>query len=88
MIENSVEQSFVRWCNRNGLICEKLTSPKKGWPDRCVLLRGAKVVWLEFKHPKGGKLSPHQKSAHEKIRTAGHVVSVPRTVEEAIKAIK
>lgn len=84
--ENSIEQAFLRWCKSQGLRCEKLASTNKGWPDRCVLLPGNKVVWIEFKTPRG-VLSPQQEFTHRKMRQAGHVVHVCRSVDEAKAAV-
>lgn len=72
--EASIEQAFVRWCTSQGLMCPKLQRiGKRGWPDRCVLLPGNKVVWIEFKAP-GGKPSPQQIVTHREMEACGHSV--------------
>ena len=45
-------------------------------------------VGIETKTPSGGDPSPIQRHRHQQIRDAGGVVIVPRSVQEAIAALK
>lgn len=83
--EGKIERAFCRWCEKLKLPCEKLGVGIRGWPDRCVVLRNGRVLWVEFKTSKG-VLSHQQKFVHLKLRNAGHTVVVARTLEEAIEA--
>lgn len=62
----------------------QLTGLRPGVPDVCVPLCvraiGGRVVraglWIEFKRPGGGRVSPDQKIWHEMLREYGHEVHV------------
>jgi hypothetical protein len=85
--ENSIEQSFVRWCKRHGIMRRKLMlNPGRGWPDDAVFLPNNRVCWIEFKGDKG-TLSPQQEFIHRKMRAAGHDVFVCRSLQEAKDAV-
>lgn len=46
----------------------------RGWPDRLVLLRGGRLIFIELKRPKGGKFEPLQLRIHIKLRALGFKV--------------
>lgn len=86
--ENSIEQSFIRWCKREGYTRFKLAlNTGRGWPDDAVLLPGNVVCWIEFKGTQGS-LSPQQEFMHRKMRSAGHDVFICRSLEEAKEAVR
>ena len=61
-LEKDIEQKLRTMVERYGGHCLKWVCP--GWsgvPDRIVLLPGGRVVFVETKRPKGGKLSELQK---------------------------
>ena len=61
-LEKDIEQKLRKMVERYGGHCLKWVCP--GWsgvPDRIVLLPGGRVVFVETKRPKGGKLSELQK---------------------------
>jgi hypothetical protein len=85
--ENSLEQSFKRWCKNAGLYRVRLRlNPGRGWPDDAVLLPGNIVVWIEMKGPEG-VLSPQQEYVHAKLNRHGHDVHVCRTLESAVDVV-
>lgn len=85
--ENSIEQSFNRWCKRHGFVRIKLKlNPGRGWPDSAVMLPGNVMCWVEFKGPTG-VTSPQQDFVIAKMAKAGHQVFICRTLEEAIDAV-
>ena len=85
--ENSIEQSFLRWCKGKKLPCVKLKlDPGRGWPDRAVLLPNNRVVWIEFKGSYG-RLSPQQEFQIRRMGLAGHQVAVCNSVQGAIDAV-
>lgn len=53
-----------------------------GWPDRMVLLPGGRVVFVELKRPKGGKLERLQPLIHSKLRRLGFLVMVWNTKQQ------
>ena len=61
-MEKDIERALVEKVKQHGGYCLKWVCP--GWsgvPDRIVILPGGRVVFVELKRPKGGRLSPMQK---------------------------
>lgn len=61
-LEKDIERALVEKVKQRGGYCLKWVCP--GWagvPDRIVLLPSGKVVFVELKRPKGGRLSHMQK---------------------------
>lgn len=62
VLEKEIESKLVKMVKQTGGLCLKWVCP--GWsgvPDRIVLLPGAKVIFVETKRPKGGRVSMLQK---------------------------
>jgi len=60
-LEKEIERALRNLVEHHGGLCLKWVCP--GWagvPDRIVLLPGGRVVFVELKRPKGGKVSPLQ----------------------------
>ena len=52
MREKEIEEFLVKSVKARGGLCPKFTSPSSvGYPDRLVLLPGAKVLFVEVKAP-------------------------------------
>lgn len=61
-LEKDIERRLVRKVESRGGMCLKWVCP--GWsgvPDRIVLLPRGRVVFIELKRPKGGRLSAMQR---------------------------
>lgn len=58
-----------------------------GWPDIGVLWDG-RLALLELKRSRYGCLSPAQRALHPRLAAAGHPVSVVRSVNEALEALR
>ena len=60
-LERDIERKFKTMVERHGGLCLKWVCPgQTGVPDRIVLLPGGRVLFVELKRPKGGKVSPLQ----------------------------
>lgn len=71
-LERDIERKLVGVVKQHGGLCLKWVCP--GWsgvPDRIVLLPGGRVVFVETKRPKDGKLSKLQKWWAETLRRLG-----------------
>ncbi len=76
-LEKDIEKKLCLMVERHGGLCLKWVCP--GWsgvPDRIVLLPGGRIMFIELKRPKGGKLSAMQKWWHKKLRILGFDVWV------------
>lgn len=60
---------------------------QNGWPDRLYLLGHGAVLFIEFKDPDEGELSPLQARNHEMLRSLGYNVQVHDNKEQALEAI-
>ena len=56
---------------------------RAGTPDLYAILPGGRVLFLERK-TREGKLSPAQEELHAKLRAAGAIVIVPRSVDDVV----
>lgn len=71
-LEKEIEKKLVNLVRKQGGLCLKWVCP--GWsgvPDRIVLLPGARVVFVEVKRPKGGRLSELQKFWRKRLNSLG-----------------
>ena len=76
-LEKDIEQKLRKMVEKHGGMCLKWVCP--GWsgvPDRIVLLPGGRLVFVETKRPKGGKLSELQKWWANKLIDLGFFYEV------------
>jgi hypothetical protein len=52
-----------------------------GWPDLTAVVANGPVVFIELKAPKG-RLSASQIDVHARLRSAGHIVIVAKTIDD------
>ena len=84
MREREVESHLTKLCEAAGLpIFKFVPDQAPEMPDRMILLPGRRVVWVELKKPKGGRVAALQKYRHKVLREAGHRVEVVWTKEQA-----
>jgi len=57
-----------------------------GIPD-LIVVKSGRVVFLEVKRPKTGKLSPSQRTLHAELGNAGAALHVVTGVQEALAAL-
>lgn len=62
-------------------------SEMAGFPDLLVLGPTGRAAWLEVKSLVG-RLSPLQKSRHERLSALGHVVAVVRSLDDALAVLR
>ena len=80
--EDDIEQQLVRRVRALGGRCDKVVSKgSRGFFDRVVVLPG-RVVFVECKRPKGGRLSPHQISLHAQYRALGAAVALVKNSDD------
>jgi len=84
--EKTIEQAFVRWCKREGIVQKKLADlGGSGFPDRTVFLGGGRIVCIEFKRPRGGRDQPGQKPVQQQLTDLGVPILKPNKLEDAIQ---
>ncbi len=82
-LEKDIEKALGRMIGRHGGLCLKWVCP--GWagvPDRIVLLPGGRVMFIELKRPKGGKVSGLQGWWADKLRALGFVHLIVKSHED------
>lgn len=85
--ENVVESHLLKRVKERFGLCIKVRFIR-GFPDRIVLLPGARLIFFELKRPVGGKFEPLQLRWHAKLRALGFVVFVCKTKEEVDHALR
>lgn len=71
-LEKDIEQKLRKMVEKHGGWCLKWVCP--GWtgvPDRIVLLPGGRVMFIETKRPKGGKVGRMQLWWLDKLTSMG-----------------
>lgn len=71
-LEKEIEKKLKEMVEDHGGMCLKWVCP--GWsgvPDRMLLLPGGRIVFVETKRPKGGKVSELQKWWNKKLTKLG-----------------
>lgn len=79
--EKQIEEHLRDRIKKRGGIAPKLTTPgTSGIPDRLVIIGGS-IYLVELKKPTG-RLSPVQKTLHQKIRSTGNPVYILWSYED------
>lgn len=80
--ENTVEKYLKNKVEKLGGKAFKFVSPGcAGVPDRIVCLPQSKIVFVETKRPKGGRVDPLQKYWHEWLNMNGFNARIINTKE-------
>ena len=83
MREKTVEAKLREEIAKIGGKAYKLESTgNAGLPDRMVCLPGGRVIFVELKRPKGGRLTELQKAKHRELRQMGFDVRLINTTEQ------
>ena len=90
-LEQKIEQQLVHAVRKAGGQCYKFTSPgTAGMPDRCVILPGGRIAFVEIKAP-GQKPRPLQQRRHQQLQALGVMVRTldnPNQIPHIIHAIQ
>ena len=87
-LEKDIERKLRQMVEAHKGLCLKWVCP--GWvgvPDRIVLLPGGRIIFVELKRPKGGRLSRMQEWWGEKLTNLGFPFEVI-WYEEDLEAFK
>lgn len=88
-LESSLEERCVQIVERLGGMALKLQIPGvRGFPDRTILMPGAKVWFAEFKRIKSGRVSNQQLRWIERLSRAGfsaYVIDNEADFEKALR---
>lgn len=89
MLENRVETKLRQEVERIGGKAYKFESPgNMGVPDRIICIPPGRVVFVETKRPKGGRLSRIQKYRIAELTEMGITVRVIFTLEQVKEFIE
>lgn len=92
MQEKPIEEKLRDEIKKIGGAAYKLESHGcNGLPDRLVCLPGGRVIFVETKRPKGGRLSALQKYRHKALRLMGfdvRVINTTAAVAEFIEEVR
>ena len=81
-LEKQIETKCKVIAERHGCMLRKVVSPGfTGWPDRQLLMRPGKIIFMEFKRP-GKKPTLRQAFVMEQIRAFGFDVYKVDNVED------
>jgi len=61
MLESNIEKTVVEWAGSEGGKALKLKNEERGFPDRTIILPGARIAFPELKRPKKNKRYEQQK---------------------------
>ena len=87
-LERSIENALIREARAADVLCLKLAPASlRGWPDRTLLSDG-RVIFVETKRPKGGRLSEHQKFWKVLLEEQGFEVFICSTTEQAREIVE
>lgn len=81
--EKEIEAAFCKMVKRHGGLSLKWVCPgRRGVPDRIVILPGARIIFVELKRPKNGKISALQKWWRKKLIDFGFLFFVVNDHED------
>jgi hypothetical protein len=87
-LEKSWEAKLVRWCKSKGLLCLKYENQNEtGYPDRIVITREGKHIWIECKR-EGESARNLQLYRMEQLRGRKVVVQCVDSLQKAIALIE
>lgn len=89
VIENDIERRLKKRVEEVGGKCIKFNAVSEGGiPDRIVVLKGGRIIFVELKRPRGGKVSPLQTYQIEKLRGLGCRVELVKNYDDIERLIE
>ena len=87
--ESAIEAELVARVEALGGRCEKVqVIGRRGFFDRLVALPGGRVVFVECKKPRGGRVAVHQRQYADAYRALGLEVALVRKSEDIDALLK
>ncbi len=81
--EHTVEDALVKSVEAIGGVALKLQIVRqRGFPDRTLFLPGGRVVVVEVKRPRGGRLSQHQMQWLHRLQGLGIEIAVVKNARD------
>lgn len=81
--ESAIEAELRKRVLALGGLCEKImVVGQRGFPDRLVILPGARMFLVELKRPRRGRLSPHQRAYAARLEALGVAVVLVKNSED------
>ena len=87
--ESVIEQQLVDRVRALGGVADKVrVDGRRGFCDRLVVLPGGRIILIEVKRPRGGRLSPHQKQYREIYARLGVTIELVRSEADIDRLLK
>lgn len=99
MTETAIQKEIMQTARAMGHKCYRINSGRAktkggyvhlaemGTPDLFVIMSGGRSLWVEVKKP-GEEPTVVQRLRHRELRNMGHAVTVARSVEDFIEAVR
>jgi hypothetical protein len=98
-LEKLDENAIIKWCKSQGYRAVKIPNElaiynptaipreQKGFVDLLVF-GNKKILFIELKKSKGGRVSPEQIEWQQYLQSQGHITTVAHGYDEAVEFIK
>lgn len=95
--EHKEQRAVLGWLRKRGYFVYAIPNHKEmriydgavsGLPDLQISLEGGKVIWIEMKRTKGGRLSQKQVEIHAYLKSIGHIVILGYGAKDAVAKLK
>lgn len=78
--ENKIERYLCDCVAALGGVAEKVTVlGSRGFFDRLVILPGGRIIFVELKRPRGGRMNAHQRQYRTRYAALGAAVALAKT---------